>query len=102
MHSCDLVNIVKYVEIKKKGTVMKIYKCISTSRLSKIIQIMLTHKVGSNFVFQTQLIMSSKFWPEDRGQYCPAKCFCFFGLLFITFITFINSTTDRKQSQRSK
>jgi len=59
MHSCDLVNIVKYVEIKENiGTVMKIYKRISTSRLSKIIQKMLSQEVGSNFAFQTQLIMS--------------------------------------------
>jgi len=59
MHSCDLVNIVKYVEIKKNiGTVTKIYKCILTSRLSKIIQTMLTQEVGSNFAFQTQLITS--------------------------------------------
>jgi len=37
---------------------MKIYKCISTSRLSKIVQIMLSQEVGSNFAFQTQMIMS--------------------------------------------
>jgi len=59
MHFCDLVNIVTYVEIKENiGTGMKIYERISTSRLSKIIQTILSEEVGSNFAFQTQLIMS--------------------------------------------
>lgn len=52
MHSCDLVNIVKYVEIKENiCTVMKIYKRMPTSRLSKTVQIMLSQEVGSNFAF---------------------------------------------------